>query len=122
MSTARPLPTRCMCGWSGSLASKTPCPACRRSAAHRITAIRGAALHALARGEQPVMWPIVRDWLLWAQLIVPLTARLAPQPDGSRHVRGKRRLFAITEAGRQAIGLGDHEERRTETQGASVVS
>lgn len=105
MSAARPMPVRCVCGWSGSLLSKVPCPACSRPYTERITEQRASVLRALHRGEQPVIWPVVRDWLLWARLIVPITERLPPRPEGARHIPGRRRLFALTEAGRSAIGI-----------------
>lgn len=105
MSVPRPQPVRCMCSWTGMLSGRAPCPSCRRDATHRITAIRGSVLHALHRGEQPVIWPIVRDWLLWARLIKPVTGRLLPNLASETHRRGLRRLFAITEAGCVAIGM-----------------
>lgn len=102
-----------MCGWSGMLVSRALCPQCQRHHTFRITGPREEALRAFARGEQPVMWAITRNWLLWNGLIVPITGKMPPAP--GRHVRGKRRLFKLTALGEQAIGdspaqAGTHNE------------
>jgi hypothetical protein len=113
----KPRTVRCMCGWAGLLGSKTPCPACRRAHTHRIDGARADTLEALQRGEQPVIWPIVREWLLWARLIVPISAKTSPSETRLR--RPPRRLFAITEAGRRAIGVAA-DQRGAEPQEASA--
>lgn len=89
------------------LVRRADCPQCQRDYTHRITGPREEALRALARGEQPVMWAITRNWLLWNGLIVPITEKIPPSP--VRHVRGKRRHYALTVLGQQAISTGPAE-------------
>jgi hypothetical protein len=109
MTAPRPKPARCMCGWAGELTAIAPCPSCGRDHTYRITESRSETLHALNRGEQPAIWPVSRRWLLQQRLIVPITPRMPPGP--SIHVPGKRQHFAITEAGRRAIGVGGEQEQ-----------
>jgi hypothetical protein len=105
MIAAKPKPARCMCGWSGMAVARASCPQCQRVYTFRITGIREDTLRAFHRGEQPVMWPITRDFLLWNGLLAPITEKMPPSP--LRHVKGKRRLFKLTMDGLRAIGEGD---------------
>ena len=91
-------PTRCICGWSGSIGVTAPCPSC--GSCDRITPERGRILAALGRGEQPRMHPGERMWFARRRLI----ELAAPRPVAVGDKR-EPRIFRLTTAGARAIGL-----------------
>src|SRR3954471_23817181 len=87
----------CACGWSGTLGPCAVCPGCERAYTQRITKERAEILHALARGEQPMIQPIIRIWLRRAGLIAASDA--APKPRVRKAARFKGQRFALTAQG-----------------------
>ena len=109
-------PTRCICGWSGSIGVTAPCPSC--GSRDRITPERGRILAALGRGEQPRIPGVMRQW--FARLHLIELARPRPPAAGDKR---EPRIFRLTAAGARAVGLPTTtmaEVPTTTTEGATA--
>ena len=108
MTAPKLAPVRCACGWRGTLASRTPCPACAEPYTSRLTADRIAMLRTIGAQhphQRPVhIEPAMRMWLVAHRLVVAAGPKRPPS-DGRRNPPP--RPYQLTELGQIAIQEDD---------------
>lgn len=115
-------PALCVCGWTGTLLERSPCPACARPPSSRLDAERIAALRAVAADPAAPLNRSRAIRLIEIGALAPVGRRPAPN-EGGRHARPPRRQHALTELGRAGLAAADRlDAARTEQASADRLA